>query len=296
MWLWALLPICLCVFGTVGIWTVFGIAVSNGSVNLTDGFPFISKCGTFTPQSCVFSQLCNICCVLALWIVVIRFQQVRDYGNYGKANIVSIVLGFISCIGISLIGNFQQSVVMVVHLLGAFLAFFIGLAYFWVQVFITYRDRIPDRYWVGPVRATCCTICTLLVIIMSILHNTGQTSGSAICEWALVMLFFFLFGLFAAEFRHIDCHQLTVQKQALNIPALPQILYEASSKGHIICKGDPMTKLEGFLAFEWMRSRRGELRGFQKAALSLKNAKRTAFHRHTKALLRLSCTAESDKG
>ncbi|XP_067331966.1 modulator of macroautophagy TMEM150B isoform X2 [Channa argus] len=168
MWLWALLPISLAVFGTVGIWTVFAVAVTNGSVNLTEGIPFISNCGTYNPQSCLFSQICNICSVLSLWIVVIRYQQVQDYGDHGKANIASIVLGFISSIGISVIGNFQQSVLMGIHLFGAFLAFFIGLAYFWVQLFLTYRaEPSQDRCWVGPVRALCCTFCTILVFARS---------------------------------------------------------------------------------------------------------------------------------
>ncbi|XP_070780066.1 modulator of macroautophagy TMEM150B [Enoplosus armatus] len=216
MWLWALLPVCLAAFGTVGIWTVFAIAVTNGSVNLTEGVPYISQCGTYNPQSCLFAQICNVCSVLALWIVGIRFQQVRDYGNHGKANTASIVLGFISSVGISVIGNFQQSVLKKIHLLGTFLAFFLGLAYFWVQVFLTYRARpSQDRCWVGPARVTCCILCTILVIVMSVLHNTGHSSVAAVCEWALVLLFFCLFGFFAAEFRHIDCLHLTVQKQAL---------------------------------------------------------------------------------
>ncbi|XP_054464010.1 modulator of macroautophagy TMEM150B [Anoplopoma fimbria] len=216
MWLWALLPVCLAVFGTVGIWTVFAVAVSNGSVNLTEGVPFISQCGTYQPQSCLFSQICSICSVLALWIVVIRFQQVRDCGNHGKANIASIVLGFISSVGISITGNFQQSVLKSIHLLGAFLAFFLGLAYFWMQLFLTYRAQPSrDRCWVGPARATSCSLCTILVVAMVVFHNTGSPSEAAVCEWALVMLFFCLFGLFAAEFRHIDCHRLTIQKQAL---------------------------------------------------------------------------------
>uniref|UniRef100_A0A8C2ZDR5 Transmembrane protein 150B n=1 Tax=Cyclopterus lumpus TaxID=8103 RepID=A0A8C2ZDR5_CYCLU len=244
MWMWALLPVCLAVFGTVGIWTVLAVAVSNGSVNLTEGVPYISKCGTYPPQSCLFSQICSISSVLALWIVAIRFQQIRDCGNHGKANAASVVLGFISSIGISIIGNFQQSILKNIHHLGVFLAFFLGLAYFWVQLFLTYRaPPSPDRCWVGPARATCCILCTILVIAsilpndrklqterrkrkgrthththtrtLVVLHNTGSPSWAAVCEWALVMLVFCLFGLFAAEFRHIDCHQLTVQRAAL---------------------------------------------------------------------------------
>ncbi|XP_078126596.1 modulator of macroautophagy TMEM150B [Sander vitreus] len=230
MWLWALLPVCLAVFGIVGIWTVFALAVTNGSVNLTEGVPYISLCGSYIPQSCLFSQICNICSFLALWFALIRFQHVRDNGNHGKANTASIVLGFSSSVGLSIVGNFQQSVLLSIHLLGAYLAFFLGLAYFWVQLFLTYRAQpSPDRCWVGPVRATCCTLCTILVIVMIVLSRTGFHSGAAVCEWALVMLFFSQFGLFAAEFRHINCH-LTVQEQAIGNDCS---LASTESNGHV---------------------------------------------------------------
>uniref|UniRef100_A0A3Q2W657 Transmembrane protein 150B n=1 Tax=Haplochromis burtoni TaxID=8153 RepID=A0A3Q2W657_HAPBU len=214
--LWALLPVCLAFFGTAGIWTA-AVVMFTALKEPHDSLICLSaasQCGTYNPQSCLFSQVCNICCFLALWVVAIRFQQVRDYGDHGKGNIASIVLGFTSSISISVTGNFQQSVLMIIHTVGAVLAFFLGLAYFWVQLYLTYRAQpSQDRWWVGPVRATFCIICTVTVIVMSILHITGFSSGAAACEWILVMSFFCLFGLFAAEFRHIDCHSLTVQKQ-----------------------------------------------------------------------------------
>ncbi|XP_066499191.1 modulator of macroautophagy TMEM150B [Hoplias malabaricus] len=217
MWAWALLPVTLAVFSTVGMWTVFGVALSNETVNLTDGFPYISTCGSYNPQSCLFSQICNICSVLALWTVIIRFQQVRDLGCASRVNTCSLVLGFISCIGISVLGNFQQSVLMKVHLLGAFLAFYVGLAYFWIQVWLTYRAKPShDRKWVGPVRIVFCSLCTCLILAMSVLHNIGYRSEAAVCEWAAVMCFFILFGVFTAEFRHIDFHTLCVQQEAFS--------------------------------------------------------------------------------
>uniref|UniRef100_A0A8C7F8M8 CWH43-like N-terminal domain-containing protein n=1 Tax=Oncorhynchus kisutch TaxID=8019 RepID=A0A8C7F8M8_ONCKI len=162
----------------------FGIAVLNETVNITDRFPYIS---------CIFAQICNVCAPCGF-----------------------IVLGFISCVGISIIGNSQQSVLIGIHLLGAFLAFFGGLAYFQLQVWLCYKAHpFKDRHCVGPLRATFCSICSILVITMAILHNTSYKSGAAVCEWALVMSFFVLFGLFGSEFRHIDFHQLTVQKQGL---------------------------------------------------------------------------------
>lgn len=116
-------------------------------------------------SSTIFSQICNICAFLGLWIVVVRFQQIRDYGDHGKANIASVVLGSFSCAGVSILGNFQQSVLGKVHLVGALLAFLMGVGYFWVQLFLTYRAQPShDRYWVGPSRVICCFLCTVLLI------------------------------------------------------------------------------------------------------------------------------------
>ena len=44
-----------------------------------------------------------------------------------------------------------------------------------------------------------------------VLASKGSMSQSAKSEWALVMTYFLLFGLFAAEFRHVDCFKVTVQ-------------------------------------------------------------------------------------
>lgn len=48
---------------------------------------------------------------------------------------------------------------------------------------------------------------------MFILKPAGFRSLAAVSEWAMVMVFFVLFGSFAVEFRHIDHFQLRVQKQ-----------------------------------------------------------------------------------
>ncbi|XP_040047609.2 modulator of macroautophagy TMEM150B isoform X2 [Gasterosteus aculeatus] len=213
MWQWALLPLGLAAFGTVGIWIVFATAVFNRTVDLADGFPSISHCGAYPPQRCFLSQICSTCSVLALWIVVLRFKQVSGRGIRRNANIASFVLGLISCVGLSIVGSFQVTTFYSVHLLGAFLAFFLGLAYFWIQLFLTVPS--PDRRWVEPAKATCCFLCTGLIIALGVLYNTGFPSVAAMCEWAFVMLIFCLFGLFAPEFRHIDGRDPSEQNPAV---------------------------------------------------------------------------------
>nr|XP_015215062.1 PREDICTED: transmembrane protein 150B isoform X1 [Lepisosteus oculatus] len=216
MWAWALLPIAMAMLGTVGFWAVFGMAVSNGSVNLTREFPYISTCGTYNPQSCIFAQVLNLGSLMVVWIVLIRYQQIKDYGQSSRVNVAGLVLGFGCALGCSFVGNFQQSVLMGAHLFGAFLAFFVGLAYFWVQAYLTYT--VAPRHggrWIGPARVGLCSACTVLIVSMSVLHKQQYRSAAAGCEWAAAMTFFLLFALFAVEFRHVDCHRYHVQKRAV---------------------------------------------------------------------------------
>lgn len=67
------------------------------------------------------------------------------------------------CLFVSLFWQLKAS--LVVHLFGAYLAFFVGLAYFWVQLWLTYKaEPSQDRRCVGPLRASLCSLCTLFLI------------------------------------------------------------------------------------------------------------------------------------
>nr|XP_033817237.1 modulator of macroautophagy TMEM150B isoform X2 [Geotrypetes seraphini] len=194
MWAWALLPILLTVWTTVGLWIV--------------------TCGTYSPQSCIFAQVLNIGAVLGLWISFIRFQQIRDYGCHCRLNTISLILGVVMMLGISLVGNFQKTNQTETHLVGSILAFYVGMAYFWLQTALTYQ--VKPRHggkWVGPLRFCLCLLCTALIIMMMVFHIQDLKSVAAICEWTAAMMMFFLFGLFAVDFWHLDGHFYHVQKK-----------------------------------------------------------------------------------
>ncbi|XP_037834629.1 modulator of macroautophagy TMEM150B [Kryptolebias marmoratus] len=231
MWKFAILPVFLAVFGIGGIWTVFAVSVINGSVNLTKGMPYISECAGHPPQSCLFAQTCNILSVLITCVVVIRFQQAKDFGYEGRANVAGLWMGSISAVGLSLTSNIQASVSLEIHCFGAVVAFVPGLAYFWVQMYLTYKAQPSvDRPWVGPIRFILCVLCSAFLGSMSVncvhvlfldfsfpvcFFNLWYESAGATSEWLAVVVFFLLFGLFAAEFRHVDYCRLTVQRPAL---------------------------------------------------------------------------------
>jgi hypothetical protein len=74
-------------------------------------------------------------------VIYIRYRQIDEYyRSYAltsaviKHNRIALWTGFISCFGLSLVANFQETNVIAVHLTGAFLCFGLGTVYIWLQV------------------------------------------------------------------------------------------------------------------------------------------------------------------
>uniref|UniRef100_A0A8C5MTB1 Transmembrane protein 150B n=1 Tax=Leptobrachium leishanense TaxID=445787 RepID=A0A8C5MTB1_9ANUR len=220
MWAWALLPISLAILGIAGVWIVYAIAVSNGSVDITLEFPFISVCGSYPPQSCIFAQILNVGAVFAIWICIMRYQQIRDCGHSSHLNTASLAMGIITAIGTSIVGNFQQSFVISVHLVGAFLAFVVGNIYFWTQSILTYQLKpLFHGCMIGAIRFAFCIISTAMIVMMIVFFAVGRRSESAICEWIAAMILFLLFGSFANEFYYINGMVFHVMKTKTAIPS-----------------------------------------------------------------------------
>ncbi|KAM9226214.1 modulator of macroautophagy TMEM150B [Dugong dugon] len=211
----SLLPAFLALWAVAGIWTVFALAVANKSVNLNEGFPYISFCGSYPPQSCIFSQLLNMGAALAAWICILRYHQLRDWGVTRRFNQLILWTGLLCALGTSVVGNFQEKNQHPTHLTGAFLAFFVGILYFWLQLLLYWWKKNlpqPGSPWIGPLRLGLCTICTILMVAMVILHSwVPLRSASASCEWAVAMLLFTLFGLLSVDFSCLDSCTLCLQ-------------------------------------------------------------------------------------
>ncbi|XP_065755749.1 modulator of macroautophagy TMEM150B [Phocoena phocoena] len=210
----SLLPAFLAFWATAGIWTVFSLAVANKAVNLTEGFPYISRCGNSPPQSCIFSQVLNLGAALAAWTCILRYHQLRDWGVGKWPNQLILWTGLLCALGTSIVGNFQENNQRATHLTGAFLAFFVGIFYFWLQLLVFWRVKSlpqPGAPWIGPLRLVLCSLCTILMVAMVVLYTWSLRSASAACEWVVAMLLFILFGLFAVDFSSLDGCTLCLQ-------------------------------------------------------------------------------------
>lgn len=159
---------------------------------------------------------------MAAWICIVRYHQLRDWGVATCPNQWILWSGLLCALGTSIVGNFQEKNQKPTHLVGAFFAFIMGNLYFWLQLLLSWWMKglpQPKAPWIWPLRLTLCSLCSILILAMVILYSWPLRSASAVCEWAVAMLLFILFGLFAVDFSSLDSCSLCLQpRQGLGPP------------------------------------------------------------------------------
>ncbi|XP_061416144.1 modulator of macroautophagy TMEM150B-like isoform X1 [Lethenteron reissneri] len=204
MWTWALLPLGFSSLGVAGFWTVYIVAGNNTPVSPLVSFPYISDCGTYPPQSCLFGQLLNVGGFTVLVICLIRYRQVEGYGYHSWINTLSLLMGVLCAFGATLVGNFQETNHLPTHMVGAVLTFGAAVLYFWLQCVLVLRVR--PRHGglaLAGIRIIACILATSTYILAPVFYYEDMRNASAICEWILAMDVLLYFGTFAVEFKHI---------------------------------------------------------------------------------------------
>ena len=109
--------------------------------------PFISDTGTIPPESCIFGQLLNVGALFFAITAYVRYRQVQFLQSMveiklnKKWNISGLILGILTSIGISIVGNFQETAILFIHMIGACMAFGIGSWYIIIQTRISFYFR-----------------------------------------------------------------------------------------------------------------------------------------------------------
>ncbi|CAH1787702.1 unnamed protein product [Owenia fusiformis] len=234
------IPIILCLTFIV----TYVVSVQLGHVN--PSFPFISDTGSRPPESCIFGQMLNIAAVLVAIVMYIRYRQVLQYSSQEtgivlKLNTVSLYLGFIAAFGLSVVGNFQESNALVVHLIGALLAFGLGTVYCCLQTIMSFKmhPHMNSRV-LSYIRLIFSLIAVLAFIFMAIFILVANVPDALVprgtarnisvtSEWLLaaaVMCFFFTF---VGEFRKI---RLSAPEMSLRMESLAIVDYQ-QNQGNI---------------------------------------------------------------
>ncbi|KAI9585980.1 DNA damage-regulated autophagy modulator protein 1 [Glossina fuscipes] len=226
-----LIPVAVFLVFQVSFVGTYIAAVLQGHVVPT--VPYISDAATYSPESCVFGQMINLGSVLLGITVYVRYRQIlqlfehhSDLGNnLLRYNRLAVWFGWSSCLGISIVGNFQETNVRIVHFTGAFLCFGFGALYFWLQSLISYMiypiAGTKRNAHLRLAMAACCTMLFILMAVTGVMSHIlfrGQNPRkwypsdggwhfhviSSISEWIMATIFSFYILTFTEEFRDLD--------------------------------------------------------------------------------------------
>uniref|UniRef100_A0A672LJU1 Transmembrane protein 150A n=1 Tax=Sinocyclocheilus grahami TaxID=75366 RepID=A0A672LJU1_SINGR len=71
--------------------------------------PLISKCGSFPPESCLFSLIGNVGAFMVVLVCLLRYAQIIEHRNHCWLNTSGLVSGCTNALGLVMVGNFQVS-------------------------------------------------------------------------------------------------------------------------------------------------------------------------------------------
>lgn len=198
-------------------------------------FPYISDTGVRVPESCIFSQLFNTVATLIGLTIAVRYKQVEQQcrdnlipgaNNVFSLNRLSLFVGLISVIGLSIVANFQELQLFVIHMIGAYTAFGFGLIYCILQTRLSFY-----MYPIVKLGLTLARCRLALTIILAITFITSSVFGpiamkqfdgsditkwgpenkgyvfhviSSVCEWISAMAIDFFILSFAHEFKFMS--------------------------------------------------------------------------------------------
>ncbi|XP_014283554.1 DNA damage-regulated autophagy modulator protein 2 [Halyomorpha halys] len=135
-------------------------------------FPYISDTGAESPESSIFSQFINISALLLGGCVYIRGLQVAKFANFKfkigphlRLHCIATWIGYGSCLGLSMVANFQVNKLKSVHYMGACLCFLGGTVYFVLQtIFSYYMAQLYDGKTIFICRCILCSLSTVLLL------------------------------------------------------------------------------------------------------------------------------------
>ncbi|XP_028597037.2 transmembrane protein 150A isoform X1 [Podarcis muralis] len=242
---WIILPISLSAFSITGIWIVYAMAVMNHHVCPVENWsynescsadsakhgypkscctledvPLISKCGTYPPESCLFSLIGNIGAFMVLVICFLRYGQLIEQSHSSWVNTTALITGCTNAAGLVVVGNFQVDYAKSLHYIGAGVAFPAGLLFVCLQCVLSYHVAISVLdFWMAHLRVFLTTVALISLVLSGIffIHESFLLQHlAAICEWVFVIDILIFYGTFTYEFGAVSNDTMVAALQHSN--------------------------------------------------------------------------------
>lgn len=189
------LPVITAVFIIASLFISYGVSVGHGHVE--PDFPYISHTAIQTPERCIFAQLINIGAFLLAANIYVRFLQQKEIYKIGHPTrgsardrdhlcstrdrrivVASLVVGWLSALGLSMVANFQTVEMRPPHYTGAALAFGLGMVYCWLQTSLSLRHKPWECVTVAQfINSVILTVCLVTFGISKTIFKVKETRG-----------------------------------------------------------------------------------------------------------------------
>ncbi|XP_006899355.1 PREDICTED: DNA damage-regulated autophagy modulator protein 2-like [Elephantulus edwardii] len=218
------------------IWTaaafIFSYITAITLHHVDPALPYISDTGTIAPEKCLFGVMLNVTSVLSVATIYVRYKQVHalnpEENRITRLNKTGLVFGLLSCLGLSIVANFQKTALFVVHVGGAILTFGLGSLYMFVQTILSYhmQPRIHGKqvFWIRLLLVIWCVVSALSMLTCSSLLYSGNFGSDVIqklhwnpedrgyalhlittaAEWSMSFSFFGFFLTYIRDFQKIS--------------------------------------------------------------------------------------------
>ncbi|CAH0552919.1 unnamed protein product [Brassicogethes aeneus] len=223
--------------------TITTVSLAYYYGHITYYVPYISDSGTYPPESCIFAQSLNIISALMAFIIYVRYLQVNEIITRSTArlesyNKICLILGFIACLGVSLVGNFQETNTLVIHWIASTMAFGGGSLYQLVQNIMAFKEnKIFSSNLTRNLQkvSTVVSIASFIIFFCTGLISLSQFRGeyltkwkeedggydihiiSTVTEWICASTILGYLSLFSQEFKEINFKGISVSLKSKDL-------------------------------------------------------------------------------
>ncbi|XP_074052633.1 transmembrane protein 150A [Macrotis lagotis] len=239
---WVILPVSLSAFSITGIWIVYAMAVMNHHVCPVENWsynescstdpdiqggpkscctlediPLISKCGTYPPESCLFSLIGNVGAFMVALVCLLRYGQLLEQNHRSWVNTMALITGCFNAAGLVVVGNFQVDYAKSLHYIGAGVAFPAGLLFVCLHCALSYHGAAaPLDFAMAHFRAVLAVIAFVALVLSGVffIHESSQLQHvAALAEWVFVIDILVFYGTFSYEFGAVSTDTLVAAFQ-----------------------------------------------------------------------------------
>ncbi|XP_035693001.1 DNA damage-regulated autophagy modulator protein 2-like isoform X2 [Branchiostoma floridae] len=155
-----ILPIVVGVGTTIMFFVCYAIAVYND--HTVKNFPFISDTGVYPPERGIFTLSFNLSAFGGLVLMYLRYCYISQSDGPRKLNLFTFGCGILVCLGLMMVGAFQWSDMLYPHMVGAVMAFALGIVYIWLDTILSYKlQPLSTSVWAFRARLLVATLATV---------------------------------------------------------------------------------------------------------------------------------------